>query len=235
MSETTSIELIIMSGPDDGTVLNLSTPKQGGAYIIGRREDCDVGVEHLFIALTKLDGGLTTGIFEQGGQSPRYLRYATRELAGRGDDRRYWPGYRSTPRAAQVLSHAQELTEDGVHPDERALLLAILEDRDNVAVRALQEAGVDTDALCATVRTWEGQMVAQTPLVPIEGGETLSDDEHLVLQQMFQKYDRVVIEHIFQEGFSSSSVMLVRPFQADGRSDALVVVKIAERQSILWE
>src|SRR5260221_7657699 len=194
-----------------------------------------VGVEHLFIALTKLDGGLTTGIFEQGGQSPRYLRYATRELAGRGDDRRYWPGYRSTPRAVQVLSHAQELTEDGVHPDERALLLAILEDRDNVAVRALQEAGVDTDALCDTVRTWEGQMVAQTPLVPIEGGETLFDDEHLVLQQMFQKYDRVVIEHIFQEGFSSSSVMLVRPFQADGRSDALVVVKIAERQSILWE
>ncbi len=42
MSETTSIELIIMSGPDDGTVLDLSTPKQGGAYIIGRREDCDV-------------------------------------------------------------------------------------------------------------------------------------------------------------------------------------------------
>ena len=42
MSETTSIELTIMSGPDDGTVLNLLTPKQGEAYIIGRREDCDV-------------------------------------------------------------------------------------------------------------------------------------------------------------------------------------------------
>src|SRR5260221_699386 len=28
---------------------------------------------------------------------------------------------------------------------------------------------------------------------------------------------------------------VVRPFQADGRSDALDVVKIAERQSILWE
>src|SRR5258706_6824876 len=63
-----------------------------------------IGVEHLFIALTKLEGGLTTAIFEQGGQSPRYLRYATRELAGRGDDRRYLPGYRTATRATAILS-----------------------------------------------------------------------------------------------------------------------------------
>src|SRR5262245_52215224 len=75
-----------------------------------------VGVEHLFIALTKLEGGLTTVIFEQGGQSPRYLRYATRELAGRGDDRRYWPGYRTTPRADAILARTQELIENKVRP-----------------------------------------------------------------------------------------------------------------------
>src|SRR5579859_5323430 len=99
-----------------------------------------VGVEHLFIALTKLSGGIAVDIFDQGGQSPRYLRYATRELAGRGDDRRYWPGYRTTPRAAQVLAKAQAFIDNDVRPDERALLLAILEDGDNIPMRALREA-----------------------------------------------------------------------------------------------
>jgi pSer/pThr/pTyr-binding forkhead associated (FHA) protein len=42
MKQTTSIEFMIMSGPDDGTVLTFAAPKQGEAYVIGRREDCDV-------------------------------------------------------------------------------------------------------------------------------------------------------------------------------------------------
>jgi hypothetical protein len=194
-----------------------------------------VGVEHLFIVLTKLEGGLTAAIFEQDEQSPRYLRYATRELAGRGDDRRYWPGYRTTPRAVSVLKRAQELIESKVQPDERALMLAILEDGDSIPVRVLQQAGVDIAALTDNVRNWSGKASAQVPQLPIDGGDSLSEDERLVLRQMFQKYDVVQIEHIFQEGFSGSTVMLVRPLHGDGRSDALVVVKIADRQPILWE
>src|SRR5258706_8412199 len=50
-----------------------------------------IGVEHLFIALTKLDNSVTSDIFEQRTQSPRYLRYATPERAGPGADRRHWP------------------------------------------------------------------------------------------------------------------------------------------------
>src|SRR5689334_8914326 len=42
MKQTTSLEFMIMSGPDDGTVLAFTAPKQGDAYIIGRREDCDI-------------------------------------------------------------------------------------------------------------------------------------------------------------------------------------------------
>ena len=42
MAETIAIEFMIMSGPDDGAILALTAPKQGAAYIIGRREDCDV-------------------------------------------------------------------------------------------------------------------------------------------------------------------------------------------------
>lgn len=43
MSNKLAAELMIMSGPDDGTIIALWNPKQGGeAYLIGRREDCDV-------------------------------------------------------------------------------------------------------------------------------------------------------------------------------------------------
>ncbi len=194
-----------------------------------------VGVEHLFIALTKLDGGLTNGIFEQNRQSARYLRYATRELAGHGDGKRYWPGYRNTPRASTVLENAQALIDSGIQPEERALLIAILEEGDSIPVRVLQEADVNVEALCEVVRDWSGEAQASAPAVQIDGGGQLGAEERTVLQQMFRKYDSVRIEHVFQEGFSGSTVMLVRPHNADGRSDALVVVKIAERQAILWE
>jgi pSer/pThr/pTyr-binding forkhead associated (FHA) protein len=42
MAEIAPVELMIMSGPDDGTVLDLLRPKNGDSYILGRREDCDV-------------------------------------------------------------------------------------------------------------------------------------------------------------------------------------------------
>jgi hypothetical protein len=194
-----------------------------------------VGVEHLFIALTKLHGGLTHQVFEQEELSPRYLRYVTRELAGQGDKQRYWPGYRTTPRATAVMAQAQALIDDGVKPEERALLLAILDELESLPVRALQEAGVDMEKLRTSTQEWSGKARAQAPRLQIDGGEKLKVDEKHVLELLFQKYANIEIAHIFQEGFSGSTVMLVRPLHADGRSDALVVVKIADRQAILWE
>jgi pSer/pThr/pTyr-binding forkhead associated (FHA) protein len=37
-----AVELMIMSGPDDGTLLKLVTPRTADGYVIGRKEDCDV-------------------------------------------------------------------------------------------------------------------------------------------------------------------------------------------------
>jgi len=208
-----------------------------------------IGVEHLFIALTMLDGGASADIFEQRELSAPYLCYITQDLTGHGEGMRYWTGYRYTPRAMSVLVRARELS-DTVQPDERALLIAILEEGDNIPARALQEVGIDLPKLLDDARHWSGsQDVVKLPPVPLKRGEKLSDnewailqqmfqqgdDERQVLQQMFQKYAAIEIEHLFQGGFSGSVVMLVRPVQPDGRFDAEVVVKIDERQSILWE
>lgn len=42
MSETQSVQLTIMSGPDDGALIRLESPRQGEAFVFGRRDDCDV-------------------------------------------------------------------------------------------------------------------------------------------------------------------------------------------------
>ncbi len=42
MDDDLAVELMIMSGPDDGTIIRLKKPKHGDTYILGRREDSDV-------------------------------------------------------------------------------------------------------------------------------------------------------------------------------------------------
>ena len=41
-----AVELMIMSGPDDGKIIRLDRPKHGEAYILGRREDIDVSLPY---------------------------------------------------------------------------------------------------------------------------------------------------------------------------------------------
>lgn len=194
-----------------------------------------VGVEHLFIALTKLEGGIVPLVLSQADHEAPYLRYAIRTHAGRGDERRYWPGFRNTPRADFVLAQAKQLLEQGSGPAERALLIAILTESDSLAIRALQELGIDTPRLLTLARAWKKGSQAQIPLAKVINGEIIPTDRQRILQQMFRKYDNVRIERVFTEGFSGSSVMLARPMHGDGRADARVVVKIDDKHAIRWE
>lgn len=197
-----------------------------------------IGVEHLFIALTRLDGGITPEALQQLGLSPRYLRYTLRDLAGRGEERRSWVGYRLTPRAKRVLEAARNLVADGIGPAERALLLAILDEGQSIPIRALIDSKVDLATLRAAVQDWSGEMQVKLPPATIEGGHKLSAEQQAVLQLMFRNYTHLRIEKTFAEGFSGysgSTVLLVRPLHADKRADALVVVKLYERHAILWE
>src|SRR5690606_6458909 len=104
-----------------------------------------IGVEHLFVALTQLQGGLTTAVLQSHGLSPRFVRYSIRESVGRYEDRRYWSGFPETPRAQRVLRRAQEYA-GGDELAERDLLLAILDDGDSVVARVMREIGADFDA-----------------------------------------------------------------------------------------
>lgn len=197
-----------------------------------------VGVEHLFIALTRLDGGLVPDVLAQVGSSPRYLRYVVRDLAGRGEERRYWTGYPLSPRASAVLDAAGAYVRTGKKPAERALLLAILDEGQSIPIRALRSANIDLERLREAILDWSGEAQVTLPPPEIEGDDKLSDEQRAILSSMFRGYARVRIEQLFAEGFSGysgSTVILVRPLHADRRADALVVVKLYDRQGILWE
>lgn len=193
-----------------------------------------IGVEHLFVALTQLQGGLTTAVLQSHGLSPRFVRYSIRESVGRYEDRRYWSGFPETPRAQRVLRRAQEYA-GGDELAERDLLLAILDDGDSVVARVMREIGADFDALRAAAAEWNAPLDAQTPEVPIEGNVKLDDEERRVMQLMFREYGRVRIVRELDGGNSGARVLLVRPVRVDGFNDAPVVTKLDDRYAILYE
>jgi hypothetical protein len=193
-----------------------------------------IGVEHLFIALTQLDGGLTVAVLEHHGLAPRFVRYSIRESVGRYEDRRYWPGFPETPRAVEVLNLTKRYA--GIHtPTERDLLLAILDEGDSVVIRVLGEMGVNAAALRRIAANWSAPLRPQPPEVPILGEVDLTPEQRQVLRLMFRDYGQVQVVRELAGGYSGARVLLVRPVRVDGYKDAPVVVKLDDRYTVLYE
>ncbi len=192
-----------------------------------------VGVEHLFIALTKLDNGLTNVVLEQCSMEPRFLRYSVRQVIGVGEERRYWSGFRQTPRAQKVLEIAQRYA--GIHnPAERDVLLAILDEGDSIPTRVMREAGTDMAYLRRTAANWSSRLRSEMPKVPIQSDVELVEDEQAVLQRMFRAYERIVVERELGGSYTGARLLVVQPHRAH-RTEARVVVKIDQVPAILHE
>lgn len=195
-----------------------------------------IGVEHLFIAMTKLQNGMTNAVLEYIDIEPRFIRYSIRQEIGTGEDGRYWSGFRQSPRAKLVTDTAKKYA--GIHTaTEKHVLLAIIDEGDSIPVRILQEHKVDLDQFRLIVDNWSPHMQTELPPVPIDiQDETLqlSDDEQTVLQRMFRAYQKVTVERELGGSYTGARLLVVRP-QRNHRNEALVVVKIAERGTILHE
>ncbi len=222
----------------------VSAPEYDDIFALARKESARsghfyVGVEHLFIALTKLKGGVTASTLESHGIAPRFARYMVRQALGQGDNRRFWPGFRETPRLHTVLRLARELAQDKgrPHPSERELFLAILQEGDSLPCRVLADIGADAEQLISQAANWSAEMQFQVPTVPVKpkGGIALNHLEIEVLQQLFRGHARVEIERELEGGHTPARVLVATPYRADGHADASVVVKLDERQAILYE
>jgi ATP-dependent Clp protease ATP-binding subunit ClpC len=105
-----------------------------------------IGVEHLFMALTRSEQTAVSRLLRRASLSPRVVRTEIRREVGSGDGPQ-GDVLPLTPRAEMVLSIAT-FSADHDHQDDVTdshLLLAVLQEGDSVPVRKLAELGFDVD------------------------------------------------------------------------------------------
>lgn len=200
-----------------------------------------LGVEHLFIALLEIKSGLASSILAEQGLAPEYVIDAIRRKAGKGSRHRLWAGIPSTHRTEVVLDIAHDiaLAAERDKIQERDLLIAILDENDNIPVRVLQSLGVDLEVMRRDAYARNLSRVSTQPFVAIDvlsKYEGMLDNGHLfILRRMFHGYERVRVEAKLMGGYSSATLLVVTPIHMDQREDATVVVKIGQTDSILDE
>lgn len=200
-----------------------------------------LGVEHLFIGLMDIKGGLTASILETKGLAPEYVTDAIRRKAGKGSRHRLWAGIPNTPRTEVVLDIAQEiaLAENREEIQERDLLLAILDERDSIPTRVLPALGVTIDDFVQLARSHTLHRPTEQAFVKIDFGPAfegeLTKDQLFILRRMFHGYGLLRIEQRLNGGYTRTHLLVVTPVNLDQREDAPVVVKIGPTDVILDE
>jgi len=119
-----------------------------------------VTTPHLFIGLTKVDGGVTQKLLTQFGVRPKRLRDYFRNIVATGNAD---PGEKPaiTSRFAKILSIAEEKAGMDQHPtiEEVHLLWAILKDgmsdKDSITIRALKKCRLDPHKLMDIIESGE--------------------------------------------------------------------------------
>lgn len=200
-----------------------------------------LGVEHIFVALLEVRGGIASSILESYGLQPSYVVDAIRRKVGKGGRHRLWAGNPNTPRVNIVLDIANEIAlEDGrssIH--ERDLLIAILDEAKNIPTRVLNVLGVDLEMLKEEILKRQASDQQFHTFVNIElnpdSDLSLTKDQSYILRRMFHGYARIRIEQQLQGGYTPSSLFVVTPIQTDGRKDSTVVVKVGPTDVILDE
>lgn len=71
--------------------------------------------------------------------------------------------------------------------------------------------------------------------IELPNGLRLGSPETTLLQALFQRYARLVIQQEFLSGYSGARTFLALPIRPDGRADAYTITKIGERQSMQRE
>jgi hypothetical protein len=206
-----------------------------------------LGVEHLFIGMLEIQGGLTRSLIESYGLTTEYVIDAIRRKTGKGTaTQRMFAGMPYTPRADMVMSIANDLSLEAKRSEigERELFEAILEENDNIPVRVLARLGLTSTALreALTNSTAKIKNPAQLqPLLEVDFGADFqpvtpfSDDHYFILRRLFHGYSRVRVDRQLTGGYSASSVLAVTPINGDSTQDSPVVVKIDHADTILDE
>ncbi len=201
-----------------------------------------LGVEHLFIAMLQIQGGITASIVEDYGFSTEYVIGAIRRKTDKGTNQRLWAGFPYTPRTEIILDIANDLAMDNSLSEatERELLVAILNEHDSLPIRVLQTLGMNLMAATLAAIGYDPKREPHTPDIHIAFSDTFNEDlpiqreQLFVLRRMFAAHKTIRIEQRLT-GFSGALVLVVTPIHADNREDAPMVVKIHDADNIFDE
>ena len=203
-----------------------------------------LGVEHLFIALLEIKGGLATRILQEQGLAPEYVIDAVRRKVGKGSKHRLWAGTPNTPRLDLLLdsAHNNALQDNRREINERDLLVALLEEHDSVPIRVLEALGLaNLDKMTKSAHTQSLSGDTQHPFVQLSYNDQFDVDrplekQHLmIIRRMFYGYARARVERQLSGGYTSATLYIITPIHADNREDAPVIVKIDHVDTILDE
>ncbi len=201
-----------------------------------------LGVEHLFIAMLQIQGGITASIIEDYGFTTDYVIDAIRRKTDKGTNQRLWAGFRYTPRTEVVLDVTNDLAMDNNLPEatERELLVAILTENDSLPIRVLRTLGMNLHAATLAAMGYDPKREPQTPDINVAFAQTFDNSQPIereqlfVLRRMFTGHKTIRVEQRLT-GFSGALVLVVTPVHADGHEDAPMVVKIHDADTILDE
>jgi hypothetical protein len=200
-----------------------------------------LGVEHLFIALLKIQGGLTSSILEDLGIKADYVVDAIRRKTGKGIDQRLWVGIPYTPRTEIILNIAGDMALDsGREINERDLLVSILDEGESVPLRVLHSLGVHLETISQMARTYTLRHEPQPLDIKVEFGgaydrnDSIPREQLFLLRKMFSDYARIRIERRLT-GFRAALILMVTPIHPDGTEDASIITKIDQVDDILDE
>jgi hypothetical protein len=216
--------------------------------MISARQECVqmrhfyIGVEHLFIALLQIQGGLASSILEEQGLTADYVIEAIRRKTDKGLSQVLWVGIPYTPRTDIVLNIAGDLALDNGHEEasERELLCAIMDEGESLPTRVLKSLNVDTEKFAESARTHTPAKEPQPPDIRVIFGEefnsleTIQREQLFVLRRMFAAHSEIRIERRLT-GFRGALILVVTPIHPDKRQDAPIVVKIDQVDNILDE
>ncbi len=160
-----------------------------------------MGTEHLFIALTKIEGGRTQRLLRDADLDPAAVRNAVREAAGRGSELPRDP-IPLTPRTRVVLSIAIYAADDEDEEEVREdhLLLALLQEGEGLPVRRLVEMGFDL-AYWAELLTKEAEAryeVVALDMLQEEGDRRPTRELGHAPTPLLDKYGRDLVEQARQ-------------------------------------
>lgn len=142
-----------------------------------------LGTEHIFIALTKVENGITQAVLEHLNIDPKKASDAIRITTGMSDEKRYWEGIIITPRCQTVLKLAQEeANKRGSQIEEEDLLLGILKEGNGIPVRVFQGMKISIDEMIKLAE--ESHVKAEEKKIPI------AEPKPITPKTLLEKYGR---------------------------------------------